>query len=275
MERGVCRSERTTATVTVVVCRRLWNTAALFLTVTTTAMARSSGATQAPGPVTFTRDIAPLLYERCGACHHPDGAAPFSLLDYPAARQRATLIALVTKKRLMPPWKSEPGYGEFIGQRHLNDAEISLIQQWANDGAPEGDPRDLPSPPRWTAGWQLGHPDLVVTPSEAYVVRAEGADYSRTFVLPLPVSGVRYVRGFEFRPGRAGVIHHSNIRIDRTPASRQLDEQDPAPGYEGLLAPSAAYPDGHFLGWTPGQVAPLLPSGLAWRLTPGTDLVVE
>ena len=148
----------------------------------------------------------------------------------------------------MPPWKSEPGYGEFVGQRHLTAAEIGLIQQWAIDGAPQGEPRDLPSPPRWTAGWQLGNPDLVVSPSEAYVVRAEGADYSRTFVLPLPVSGVRYVKGFEFRPGHNGVIHHANIRIDRTPASRRLDEQDPAPGYEGLLAPSAIYPDGHFLG---------------------------
>jgi len=94
-------------------------------------------------------------------------------------------------------------------------------------------------------------------------------------VFPLPVTGVRYVKGFEFRSGSGGVIHHANIRIDRTPASREHDEEDPAPGYEGLLAPSAEYPDGHFLGWTPGQVAPFLPKGLAWRLTPGTDLVVE
>lgn len=275
MDRGVCCDERTTAAVTVVVCR-LWNAAVVVFTFATAAVAaRSPDQTQASGQVTFTRDIAPLLFERCGACHHPDGPAPFSLLDYAAARQRATLIALVTKKRLMPPWKSEPGYGEFVGQRHLTEAEISLIQQWVIDGAPQGDPRDLPSPPQWAAGWQLGNPDLVVSPSEAYVVPAEGADYSRTFVLPLPVSGVRYVKGFEFRPARTGVIHHANIRIDRTPASRQLDEQDPAPGYEGLLAPSAVYPDGHFLGWTPGQVAPFLPRGLSWRLTPGTDLVVE
>jgi tetratricopeptide (TPR) repeat protein/mono/diheme cytochrome c family protein len=275
MERGVRCGERTTATVTVVVFRRLWYATVLFLTFATAAVAASPHQRQASGQVTFTRDIAPLLFERCGACHHPDGPAPFSLLDYAAARQRATLIASVTKKRLMPPWKSEPGYGEFVGQRHLTDTEISLIQQWVTDGAPQGDPRDLPSPPQWTAGWQLGNPDLVVSPSEAYVVRADGADYSRTFVLPLPVSGVRYVKGFEFRPGRTDAIHHANIRIDRTPASRLLDEQDPAPGYEGLLAPSAVYPDGHFLGWTPGQVAPLFSKGLAWRLTPGTDLVVE
>ena len=225
--------------------------------------------------VTFTKDIAPLLFDRCGVCHHPEGPAPFSLLTYAAARQRARLIANVTKSRLMPPWKSEPGYGEFVGQRHLSDAEIDLIQRWAAGGAPEGDPRDLPPPPTWTAGWQLGNPDLVVSLPKPYTVRADGPDFSRTFVLPLPVTTVRYVKGFEFRPGNSAVVHHANIRIDRTPGSRRLDEADPAPGYQGLLLFSAVYPDGHFLGWTPGQVAPLLPRGLAWRLNPGTDLVVE
>ena len=174
-----------------------------------------------------------------------------------------------------PPWKSEPGYGEFIGHHPLTDAEIEVVQQWLADGAPEGDPRDLPARPQWTEGWQLGRPDLVVTLPQPYVLPADGTDVSRVFVLALPVDTMRYVRGLEFRPGNQKVVHHANIRIDRTPASRQLDDQDPAPGYEGLLSHSAVYPDGHFLGWTPGQVAPLLPKGLAWRLAPGTDLVLE
>jgi len=98
---------------------------------------------------------------------------------------------------------------------------------------------------------------------------------SQLRLVAVPISGVRFVKGLEFRPGNSVVVHHANIRIDRTARSRQLDLEDPAPGYEGLLAFSAVYPDGHFLGWTPGQIAPLLPKGLAWRLTPGTDLVVE
>ena len=227
------------------------------------------------GPVTFARHVAPIIFDRCGICHHPNGSAPFSLLTFPAARQRATLIAAVTKSRLMPPWKSEPGYGEFIGHHPLSDAEIEVVQQWLADGAPEGDPRDLPARPQWTEGWQLGRPDLVVTLPQPYVLPADGTDVSRVFVLALPVDTMRYVRGLEFRPGNQKVVHHANIRIDRTAASRQLDDQDPAPGYEGLLSHSAVYPDGHFLGWTPGQVAPIAPKGLAWRLAPGTDLVVE
>jgi tetratricopeptide (TPR) repeat protein len=226
-------------------------------------------------PVTFARDVAPIIFDHCGICHRPNGSGPFGLLTYPAARQHATQIATATKSRVMPPWKSEPGYGEFIGHRPLTDAEIDVMQQWLADGTPEGDPRDLPAQPQWTEGWQLGTPDLVVALSQPYVLPADGTDISRVFVLPLAVDTIRYVRGLEFRPGNQRVVHHANIRIDRTPASHQLDDQDPAPGYEGLLSHSAVYPDGHFLGWTPGQVAPLLPKVLAWRLAPGTDLVVE
>jgi tetratricopeptide (TPR) repeat protein/mono/diheme cytochrome c family protein len=229
----------------------------------------------APRSVTFSKDVAPILFEHCGGCHRPDGAAPFSLLTYAAARPRASLMATATETRVMPPWKSEPGYGEFEGHKHLSESEIDVVRRWAASGAPEGDPRDLPPSPAWVSGWQLGQPDLIVSWPEPYTVRAEGPDYSRTFVLSLPVSTVRYVRGLELRPGSSRVVHHANIRIDRTPGSRRLDEADAAPGYEGLLLTSAVYPDGHFLGWTPGQVVPLLPDALAWRLHPGTDLVVE
>ena len=237
--------------------------------------ASAAGQDLAAPPVTFAADIAPILFERCGGCHRPQGAAPFSLLTYAAAKRRATLIAQVTKARLMPPWKSEPGYGDFIGHVHLTDGEIDLIERWSAAGALEGDARDLPPTPVWTDGWQLGSPSLTVSFPEPYVVPADGPDFSRTFVLRLPVNTPAYVKGLEFRPGNAGVVHHANIRVDATPRSRELDQQDSEIGHAGLLPPSAVYPDGHFLGWTPGQVSPLLPRGLAWRLNPGTDLVVE
>src|SRR5215470_18699522 len=109
-------------------------------------------AAQAVAPVTFSRDIAPIIFSKCGVCHHPDGPAPFSLLTYASAKQHATQIASATRTRFMPPWKSEPGFGEFIGQRHLTDEEIALIERWVAGGAVEGDTRPLPEP-TWTEGW--------------------------------------------------------------------------------------------------------------------------
>lgn len=224
--------------------------------------------------VTFSKDVAPIVFARCVSCHRPDGPGPFSLLTYDSARQHARQMAVATASRYMPPAKAEPGYGEFVGQHRLTDREIAVVQQWVAGGAPEGDRRDLPALPALSGRWQLGTPDLVIS-MPAYEMADGGVDVFRIFVVPIPTTALKYVRGFEFLPGPGSVVHHANIRVDRTLASRRLDEEDPLPGYDGLLSHSATYPDGHFLAWTPGQAAPLLPKGLAWRLEPGTDLVVE
>ena len=230
-------------------------------------------AAPASAQLTFTRDVAPILFRHCSACHQPDGAGPFSVLTFEEVRRRATQIAAVTKAGVMPPRKAEPGHREFVGQEPLRERDIATIQRWVEEGASEGNPNDLPPLPAANNGWQLGVPDLIVRPPE-YTLTSEGTDVFRIFVIPLPTAERRYVRGLEFRPGNR-VVHHANIRIDRTSASRRFDAEDPAPGYDGLIAHSAGYPDGHFLGWTPGQAAPLLPKGLAWTLEPGSDLVVE
>jgi Flp pilus assembly protein TadD len=233
-----------------------------------------AAAPQAP-EVSFARDVAPLMYDACASCHREGGPAPFSLITYDQVRRRATQIAAVTRSGFMPPWKAEPESGDFVGQRRLSAREIQRIQRWVEEGTPEGDPRDLPRRPTWPDGWLLGTPDLIVTLEAPYRLSAAGTDVFRIFAIPLPVAATRFVRGIEFHPGNARVVHHANIRVDSTPASRQLDAADPSPGYDGLMPRSAAYPEGHFLGWTPGQVAPLVPSDLAWRLEPGSDLVVQ
>jgi len=220
---------------------------------------------------TFSRDVAPILYAQCAACHRPGGAAPFSLLSFDDARRHAGLIARALKSRYMPPWK--PQAGEFVGERRLTDREIATLERWAADGAIEGDRADAPPMPHFASDWQAGEPDLVVA-LPSYVLRAGGPDVFRNFVVAVPGERARFVRGLEFRPG-SGAVHHANIRIDPTPASRTLDDADPQPGYEGAILHTADFPDGHFLGWTPGQAPPLASADMAWRLDAGSDLVVQ
>jgi mono/diheme cytochrome c family protein len=228
-----------------------------------------------PANPTFAKDIAPVIFDACGSCHRPGGPGPFSLLSHATVRQHATQIVQVTKSRFMPPWKADAASGPFVGQRRLSDREIALIERWVDTGAPAGDPRHAPAPPARTGGWQLGTPDLVVTLPRPFTLQADTTDIFRIFAIPLPLERVRYVRGLEFLPGNAKVVHHANIRLDYSAATRQLDAADPAPGYDGLMPRTAVYPDGHFLGWTPGQLAPLVPGTFAWRLQPGADLVVQ
>jgi tetratricopeptide (TPR) repeat protein/mono/diheme cytochrome c family protein len=234
-------------------------------------------AQPAPPPAsspTFGHDIAPILARHCVTCHHPGVNGAFSLLTYDDARPRARAIAAATSARYMPPWKPDRGYGEaFLAARGLTDDEIATIRQWADAGAPQGRPVVPQTIPDWTDSWRLGTPDLVIRMPEPFEIPASGPDVFRLFVLPIPIGAVRYVRGIEFMPGTRAV-HHANMRLDETPASRELDAKDPAPGYDGLLAPSANYPDGYFFGWTPGQLPPTS-ADLAWRLNPGTDLVLQ
>lgn len=230
-------------------------------------------AQPAPSSVTFAKDVAPVLFARCAGCHQAGGSAPFSLLTYAEVRPRAARIAAVVRSRQMPPWKPDPVAPAFVGDRRLSDSEIDLIERWVRQGALEGNAADLPAAPRATGGWQHGTPDLILQ-VPAYELPGGGRDAFRNFVVPVPGTGLRYVRGLEFHPN-GPQVHHANIFVDATSTSRQLDDEDPQPGYDGVVPFTASFPDGHFLGWTPGQAAPLLPADQSWRLPEGSSLLVQ
>jgi Flp pilus assembly protein TadD/mono/diheme cytochrome c family protein len=222
--------------------------------------------------VTFTADVAPILFSACVSCHRPEGIAPFSLLTYDEAKSHADAIVTATRDRLMPPWKPEPGHGEFLDERRLTSEQIATLRRWVDDGLLEGDPALLPRPPTWNGQWQLGTPDLVIE-TDSYTLRASGGDVYRNFVLPIETSLSRHIRAWEFLPG-SPAVHHATMQFDPTRSSRRLDEQDPEPGYEGLVPHSAMSPDGYFLGWLPGLTANVAPQGMSWPLSPGADLIL-
>ena len=228
------------------------------------------------GEVTFNRDIAPLMFQSCSPCHRPGEAAPFSLLTYSDLKQRVQQVVEVTGTRYMPPWMPAESAHPLLGDRRLSTAEIALFAAWQEQGAPEGDPQDLPATPSWTEGWHLGEPDLVVRMQETYQLRADGADVFRQFVLPVELDRVRQVQAVEMRPGNKRIVHHANFVIDATDSSRRLDRDDPGPGFWGMdIMGNAEHPPGHLVTWVPGTVADPHPDGTAWRLAPGTDLVLQ
>src|SRR5438876_11005083 len=93
---------------------------------------------------TFTKEIAPIIFQNCASCHRPGEVAPFPLLTYNDVAKRAKQIARVTREHIMPPWKAEKGFGEFLNERHLTAEQVSLLQDWFSAGTPEGNPADLP-----------------------------------------------------------------------------------------------------------------------------------
>jgi tetratricopeptide (TPR) repeat protein len=228
------------------------------------------------GPVTFNRDVAPILHKNCAICHRPGSSGPFSLLTYADVIKRARQIEIVTEKRFMPPWLPEPNQPRFENERRLTEEQIQTISKWVNTGKLEGNPSDLPPAPTFSEGWQLGTPDLIVEMPEPYLLAADGEDVYRHFVIPVPVETERWVKAMEFQPGNPRIAHHALMDIDRTQVSKYMDEQDPEVGFDGMLNPdSLEKPGGVFANWNPGRLSWAGADDIAWRLTKNTSIVVQ
>lgn len=225
--------------------------------------------------ITWSRDIAPLVYANCTVCHHAGEVAPFSLMTYSDAAKRAEMLANVTESGQMPPWKADDAWGTFHDERRLTPQQIDLLRQWANAGAPKGDMADAPSPPIYTDGWKLGTPDVVVKMTKPFHVPAEGRDIFAYSVVPLDVPDGKYVVGFEYRPGNRRVVHHMIAFLDSSGAAQKL-AQTKGDGATYLSFGGPGFlPTGGIGGWAPGATPRLLPEGTGHPLRKGSDVVMN
>ena len=221
-----------------------------------------------PG-VTFSHDVAPILYRQCVACHRAGGVAPFALVTYADASKRAALLATVTTKRYMPPWlPTEPS---FEHARRLSDAEIAIFARWAATGAPQGNPAETPAAPGFADGWQLGKPDLEAQMAAVFSVPSEGADLYQCFAIPLPPGRDRWVRALDIRPGNPKVVHHALLFQDITGTARQRDQ---GAGYSCFGTPGFL-PARGLGGWTPGAIPFQTPEDVPELLHGGATLVLQ
>src|ERR1700722_18443871 len=157
-------------------CRRLITTAA-FISLSAYCLS------QAPPP-TFSHDVAPVLQKNCQTCHRPGEAAPFPLLTYEQARPWASSMKRVVSQKAMPPWYADPAVGHFANDRSLTMQEVSTIVAWANAGAPEGDPKDMPAPKTWVEGWGMPKPDVVFQLPQPFQVPASGMVEYQYVIIP-------------------------------------------------------------------------------------------
>lgn len=223
--------------------------------------------------ITFSEHIAPIVFSNCSSCHRPNEAAPFSLLNYRDVQKRGELIIDVVEDRYMPPWHAQSKDFEFQDHRGLSENEISLMLDWVESGMAEGDPSKLPALPKFTEGWQLGVPDLVVSMEKGYTLYADGPDIYRNFVIPLNLDEDKWIQAIEFRPGKRSVVHHSLFYYDTSGQAREQDAADPIPGYKSM---GGAQREGSSIGgWAVGGIPKNLPDGLAHFLPKGSDLILS
>jgi mono/diheme cytochrome c family protein len=225
---------------------------------------------------TFHADIQPLLAKRCASCHRPGEVAPFSLLSYGDAAKRAEQLAEITSRRVMPPWKPQPGHEKFRDERRLSEAEMATLKQWAEAGAPEGKPIAAPvaadSAP--SQNWFLGKPDLELTLAEPVQVPADGRDLYVNVLLPLEVPAGKFIKAIEFRPGNTRVVHHAVLFIDTSGKAKERDEATPEQGFIAVTPPGRFLP-GSLAVWTPGRTPRPLGEGLSLPWPKDAELVLN
>src|SRR6185369_12288727 len=180
-------------------------------TLSVAAATAQTPAKTAAAPVTFTRDIAPILQRSCQSCHRPGQMAPMSLLTYQDVRPWVRSIKQRVVSREMPPWGIDPHIGiqSFKNDPSLRPDEIEKIVKWVDAGAPMGNAAEMPKPREFDDSdrWHIGKPDLVVT-SPKHVVPPEAADWWGSYYVETGLTEDRYIKAIESKPGKTAVVHH-------------------------------------------------------------------
>jgi hypothetical protein len=247
---------------------KLWVLAAM-------ALAACSSEPQTPA-VTWHRDVAPLVQERCGGCHVEGGIAPFPLQLHSQALERREEIREAVSSRRMPPWQPGPGCAEYQGDFSLSEEQISLITRWVDAGAPEGSLLEAhPNPPRPPAG--LSRVDLELPMPIEYTPQQAPDDY-RCFILDWPHEQTRFITGFNGMPGTPAEIHHLIaylIRPGEAATVQALDDAEPGPGYTCFGGPGSTGTPAWLGAWAPGGIGQDYPESTGLEVEPGSKVVLQ
>jgi hypothetical protein len=176
-------------------------------------ISETSKEKKVPDVVTFSEHIAPIIHKNCTPCHRKGEAGPFELLTYKEVHRKANMIALVTEKKIMPPWPADRTYTNFANERGLSEYEIKLISKWIDDGILEGEPLTESSYPIFPKGSQFGKPDLVIKMPDSILIKGNNTDHFIITKIPFQLPEKKYVRLIEFVPGNRQLVHHVNSHL--------------------------------------------------------------
>jgi hypothetical protein len=219
---------------------------------------------------TFSKDIAPIVFAKCSACHRPGAMAPMSLMTYEDARPWARAIKIKVTRREMPPWGADPTVGRFRNDPSLTNAEIDTITRWADGGAPEGDKTDLPAPPAFAEGWSIGQPDLVFKMVHSFKVPADGVVPYTYVTIPTNLDKDIWIKAVELKPSDRRVVHH--IISDLVEGNGKPN--DPTPKLTRDLARKEV-PGGLGAGLVPGRLYEAFDEGVVRRIPAGAEIVLQ
>lgn len=237
--------------------------------------------------VTFSKDVAPIIFNNCAVCHQPGETAPMAFLNYKQVRPWAKSIREVVINRTMPPWYADPNHGKFINDRSLSQNDIDTIVAWIDQGAKEGDPKDMPPAPKLRQeGWSIGKPDVEFPLTEEFNVPADGTVDYQHFVVHTKFTEDKYIQAAEVKRGNPAVVHHVIVSVIEPGGfmppegllranTEGLGENRGSGGGGGGGRGGARNPDGMLVGWAPGMSPLVLKPGMAKLIKKGSALVFQ
>ena len=233
---------------------------------------------------TFSKDVAPILYQNCATCHRAGETAPMSLLTYQDARPWAKSIREYVSRGQMPPWHATEPRGYFLNDRRLTEADKQTLISWADGGAPEGNPKDLPPAPKFAEGWQIGKPDVVLTMAKPFDVPAKGTIDYQYFTVPTNFTEDKWVQAMEIRPGVRRVVHHAIVYMKEpegtpmtvgfVPVLPRMPRRNPPAGGTAQKREDAS-PGVFLAGTAPGAPPMVFQPGEAIKIPAGSTLVFQ
>jgi peroxiredoxin len=159
--------------------------------------------------VTYSKQIARIMNANCVYCHRPNQIAPFALTNYEEVAGWAGMIDEVVQAQRMPPWHANDQFGHFENDARLSAEDKSAISKWVANGAPEGNPKDMPEPPKIADGWMIPKPDQVLYMADKpFDVPATGVVDYQMFVVDPGWKEDKWITAIEPRPGNPSVVHH-------------------------------------------------------------------
>jgi hypothetical protein len=230
------------------------------------------------GAPTFSKDVAPILNKNCVSCHRPGDIAPMSLMTYDQTRPWAKSIRERVTRGTMPPWHADAARGVFVNDRRLTDSEKAILVSWADAGAPGGNPKDLPPAPKFTEGWEIGQPDVVLTMAKPYQVAASGTIAYQYFTIPTNFTEDKWVQAIEVRPGVRSVVHHILV-FSKPPQNSPDAKMDEAivqalPKMPGIKRADGSIEASPFAGAPGTLIATTAPGTNAMTYAPGDAMKV-
>jgi peroxiredoxin/mono/diheme cytochrome c family protein len=222
--------------------------------------------------VTYSNQIARIFQKNCVECHREGEIGPFTLTNYEDAQGWAEMIDEVVREQRMPPWHASSEHGKFRNDPRLSEEDKQLIHRWVEAGAPEGDRKQLPEPRKFTEGWRIGKPDMIVKINEKpFKVPAQGkVDYQYMVVDP-GFKEDKWILGAECKPGNAAVVHHI-VTFVQPPDAGKFGEDRSEHGPAKRLG---TIESDWLAAYAPGSPPMKFPQGLAKFIPAGSKLVFQ